>query len=101
MKIVSIAASFIPSNTANSIQVVKASHALAQLGHDVTLIVPGETRMEWDQLQEHYGLKTAFNISWSWITLPELSLRPTILGCSESRATKSAAMLMWVNLGTL
>ncbi len=64
MKIVSIAASFIPSNTANSIQVVKACHALAQLGHDLTLIAPGETRTEWEKLQTHYGLKTAFKILW-------------------------------------
>jgi glycosyltransferase involved in cell wall biosynthesis len=64
MKIVSIAASFIPSNTANSIQVIKASHALAQLGHDLTLLVPGETKTGWEQLQRHYGLETSFNISW-------------------------------------
>lgn len=64
MKIVSIAASFVPSNTANSIQVLKACHGLAQLGHDLTLIVPGETRIEWEQLRDHYGLKTEFNILW-------------------------------------
>ena len=41
MKIVAIAGSRIPSDTANSIQVMKACSALAQLGHDLTLIVPG------------------------------------------------------------
>ena len=41
MKIVAIAGSQIPSDTANSIQVMKACNALVQLGHDLTLIVPG------------------------------------------------------------
>ncbi len=42
MRIVCIAASFVPSNAANSIQVMKAAHALAELGHEVTLLVPGQ-----------------------------------------------------------
>jgi hypothetical protein len=40
MKIVAISASQIPSSVANSIQAMKAVHALAQLGHDVTLLAP-------------------------------------------------------------
>ncbi|MCI0556614.1 MAG: glycosyltransferase [Anaerolineae bacterium] len=40
MNIVAIAGSTIPSDTANSIQVMKACSALAQLGHNLTLIVP-------------------------------------------------------------
>ena len=64
MKIVCIAASFIPSNTANSIQVVKASHALVELGHEVTLFVPGNEQVTWDELKSHYGVQTSFNIHW-------------------------------------
>jgi len=64
MKIVCIAASFIPANTANSIQVIKAAHALAELGHDVTLLVPGQSRTPWDDLENHYGLRTPFQIRW-------------------------------------
>lgn len=64
MKIVCIAASFVPSNTANSIQVVKAAHALAELGHTVTLLVPGREETEWAILQRHYGLRTPFTIKW-------------------------------------
>jgi glycosyltransferase involved in cell wall biosynthesis len=64
MKIVCIAASFVPSNTANSIQVVKATHALAELGHEVTLLVPGPGQMAWDELKVHYGLRKQFNIRW-------------------------------------
>ena len=41
MKIASIAGSTIPSDTANSLQVMKACQALAQIGHNVTLLVLG------------------------------------------------------------
>ncbi len=63
MKIVCISASFVPSETANSIQMMKAIHALAQLGHDVTLLVPenpGKTSNgDW---LSFYGLSTSFKI---------------------------------------
>ncbi len=64
MKIVCIAASFIPSNTANSIQVVKVSQALAALGHEVHLLVPGEEASDWEELKDHYGLSEVFEIRW-------------------------------------
>lgn len=64
MKIVCIAASFIPSNTANSIQVVKATHALVALGHSVTLLVPGGKPTSWEDLQAHYGLEYPLDILW-------------------------------------
>ena len=65
MKIVAIAGSTIPSDTANSIQVMKACSALAQLGHDITLIVP-ETNVErlTFNVQQHYGIETTFPIEW-------------------------------------
>ncbi len=40
MKIVFISAAQIPSDTANSIQVMKVCQAFMQLGHEVTLLVP-------------------------------------------------------------
>jgi glycosyltransferase involved in cell wall biosynthesis len=64
MKIVSISASIIPSNTANSIQVVKAAQAMAALGHDVTLLVPGEKPAAAADLQAHYGLQHPLHIIW-------------------------------------
>jgi len=64
MNIVSISASFIPANTANSIQVLKATQALAELGHEVTLLVPGNQTIAWDDLQSHYGVQTPFSICW-------------------------------------
>jgi glycosyltransferase involved in cell wall biosynthesis len=64
MKIVCIAASFVPSKTANSIQVIKAAHALSEIGSDVTLLVPGEVEASWETLKNHYGLRKPFAIQW-------------------------------------
>ena len=64
MKIVCISASFIPSNTANSIQVVKAAHALASINHAVTLVVPGRETAPWEDLQAHYGVQHRLNMTW-------------------------------------
>lgn len=67
MKIVAISGSQVPSNVANSLQAMKAVHALAQLGHDVTLIVPvnGEiNNKEWKSLANYYGLKQEFQVEY-------------------------------------
>jgi glycosyltransferase involved in cell wall biosynthesis len=70
MKIVAISASQIPSDAANSIQAMKAVHALARLGHEVTLIVPaaaeaGEpAKKDWRSLSAYYGLTKEFRIEW-------------------------------------
>jgi glycosyltransferase involved in cell wall biosynthesis len=63
MKIVAIAGSTIPSDTANSLQVMKACQALVQIGHDVTLLVPGAKNASID-FRGHYGLQTEFPIEW-------------------------------------
>jgi glycosyltransferase involved in cell wall biosynthesis len=66
MNIVAIAGSAIPSDTANSLQVMKASQALVQLGHPVTLLVPAATSAEIKSvdLKKHYGLQDDFPIEW-------------------------------------
>src|SRR4030095_4039776 len=71
MNIVAIAGSAIPSDTANSIQVMKACNALVQLGHKLTLIVPDNPqsstinhKSETLNLKSHYGLQTDFRIEW-------------------------------------
>lgn len=64
MKIVCIAASFVPSNAANSFQVVKAAHALLELGHDVSLLVPGKDNVSREDLMRHYGLSQPLMIHW-------------------------------------
>jgi glycosyltransferase involved in cell wall biosynthesis len=63
MKIVAIAGSTIPSDTANSLQVMKACQALVQIGHEMTLLVPGAKNTSVD-LWGHYGLQTEFPIEW-------------------------------------
>lgn len=64
MKIIYLSAGIIPSERANSIQVMKVCQAFTQLGHSVTLLVPAtiEPVPAWDVLAEHYGLKTRFDI---------------------------------------
>lgn len=68
MKIVAIAGSTIPSDTANSIQVMKACNALVQLGHDLTLIVPAASNVKGQtssiDLKSHYGIQKDFSIDW-------------------------------------
>lgn len=73
MKIAAIAGSQIPSDTANSMQVMKACNALVQLGHELTLIVPGDVRVTgdggrgteaWSNLASHYGLSHPFEVEW-------------------------------------
>ena len=63
MKIACISPSLIPSITANSIQAVKACHALASLGHTVRLYSPGEGVTRWEDLIEGYELSSPFEIS--------------------------------------
>src|SRR5215207_3790908 len=63
MNVVAIAGSTIPSDTANSLQVMKACQALVQIGHEVMLLVPGAKNTSVD-LQQHYGLQTNFPIEW-------------------------------------
>ena len=63
MNIVAVAGATVPSDTANSLQTMKACQALVQLGHQVTLLVPGSSNTSVD-LQAHYGLQTGFPIEW-------------------------------------
>ena len=66
MKIVCISAAQIPSDTANSIQVMKVCQAFAQVGCSVTLLVPGNQRpaISDQELMGHYGLEKLFSIEW-------------------------------------
>jgi glycosyltransferase involved in cell wall biosynthesis len=64
VKIACLAASAVPSNTANSIQMMKACHALVQSGQQVQLWVPGPNPTAWSELAEAYGLAEPFVIHW-------------------------------------
>lgn len=66
MRIACISTSRIPSDTANSIQVMKACQALQRLGHTPHLLVPGERvpAADWPALAERYGLAEQWEITW-------------------------------------
>jgi glycosyltransferase involved in cell wall biosynthesis len=64
MKIACISTSQIPSPTANSIELMKVCHSLAQEGANVHLWVPGANEVEWEKLASYYGLTLPFQITW-------------------------------------
>jgi glycosyltransferase involved in cell wall biosynthesis len=63
MKIVCIASSQVPSDTANSIQVMKVCQAFAQLEQELLLLVPG-TQPATADLGALYGLTKTFPVEW-------------------------------------
>lgn len=66
MKIICIAASQVPSDTANSIQAMKVAQSFLQLGHEVVLLVPGEVppAASTRDLARHYGLSRVPTVEW-------------------------------------
>ena len=66
MKILAIAMSRIPAPNANGIQVMKVCQALAQLGHEVILLVPDmqPQRPSREELAAYYGLEKTFEVRW-------------------------------------
>jgi glycosyltransferase involved in cell wall biosynthesis len=91
MNIIAIAGSTIPSDTANSLQVMKACQALVQLGHAVTLLVPGSKDTSVD-LQRHYGLQTHFPVEW--LSSPSRRLF-TWNAVRHARAHKADLLYSW------
>ncbi|PKO07298.1 MAG: hypothetical protein CVU41_00950 [Chloroflexi bacterium HGW-Chloroflexi-3] len=64
MQIAVITTSQIPSITANSIQVMKVCQSYCQLGHDVTLIVPGKKTIDWVEISKIFGIQSKFSIKY-------------------------------------
>ncbi len=62
MRIACIAASSVPSRTANSLQAMKVCQALVDLGHDIQLWLPQRPSPGWAALAEHYGIRGGFPI---------------------------------------
>lgn len=92
MRIAAIAGSTVPSDTANSIQVMKACQALVQLGHELTLIVPGPGQAGTD-LGQIYGLQTLFPVEW----LPAAGRRLfTWQAVGRARALKPDLLYVWM-----
>jgi glycosyltransferase involved in cell wall biosynthesis len=94
MKIVAISGSQVPSNMANSLQAMKAIHALAQLGHDVTLIVPtsDQPHSKWGELAAFYGLQKEFCLEY----LPNASRRLFFLSAvRRAKSLKPDLLYVW------
>lgn len=70
MKIAVAAPSEMPARRANTVQVMKMTQAIANLGHQVRLAVPTAERSSvlevtgWEDLKRHYGLQTRFEVEW-------------------------------------
>jgi glycosyltransferase involved in cell wall biosynthesis len=63
MRIACIAASRVPSRSANSIRVMKVCQAMARLGHEVDLWVPGSgPPPSWAELRRTYDVRAEFAI---------------------------------------
>ena len=97
MRIIAIAGSRIPSDTANSIQVMKACQALVHLGHELRLIVPATPSSiehpPTDEIASLYGLQTSFNIEW----LTSFNRRLfTWQAIQRARALKPDLLYVWM-----
>lgn len=64
MKVAYINPSQVPSQTANSGQVLKVCQALSQVNGPVCLWLPGNHPVPWSALAEQYGLSTPFEMRW-------------------------------------
>lgn len=96
MRIACMATSQVPSTTANSIQMMKACHALRQLGHEVCLWVPGSTEVSWDVVAGMYGLTHPFEIKWlpsrHWMKRYDLALSTV----ARAKAWKADIFYTWL-----
>ncbi len=95
MKIIAISASQVPSSAANSIQALKAVHALAQAGHEVRLLVPQSSQEASPtkvNLSSFYGLEKTFPVEF----LPAASRRLFFWRAVQSaRAQKPDVLYVW------
>ncbi len=85
MRLTLIAPTSLPSRRANTIQVMKMADAIAGLGHEITVLVPGSSHQfpqepmsthgnsgelmgiqenSWEPIARHYGLAHEFPIHW-------------------------------------
>ena len=57
MRIAYISTAEVPSNRANSFQVMKVCQAMVKLGHSVELYLPAGKEVEWVEIAALYGLQ--------------------------------------------
>lgn len=97
MRVACISASRIPSDTANSIQVMKVCQAIARIGHDVRLLVPGEESASWASLSGHYGLDPDHPFAIRWIPARARMRRYdfSLAAVRSARAWRADALYAW------
>jgi len=87
MKIVYWSFSILPSQTANSVNVMKMANAFANLGHEVILIaIEGDRSIESSKLFENYGVKNHFKIIRT--TYPRIKLGWIVWGLHMLRIVR-------------
>jgi len=96
LKIAYISTAEVPSNRANSLQVMKVCQALLQLGHSVQLYLPTGRNVAWEELAETYGLTERFPVT----RLPSRSLfkRMDFTLASLARAHREKADLVYTRM---
>lgn len=96
MRIACISGSQVPASTAHSIQLMKACHALAELGHTVRLWVPGGETAGWQELAKQYGLSTPFELTY--LRSPRLLRRYDFVwrALRQSSAWKADLVYTWI-----
>ncbi|MCX6053502.1 MAG: glycosyltransferase [Chloroflexi bacterium] len=102
MKIAYIAASTVPSSTANSLQVMKVCQALAENGEKVHLLVPGKGAISWEDLARHYGVHEEFPLTTlsSWRPLKRFDfVLSSLLFARRMGADLVYTRMLWVAVG--
>jgi len=113
MRIACISASLVPASTANSIQVMKACQALAQLGHEVRLWVPSiedenkeinskaaqdldqDESHSWERLASFYGLQTRFEVEMIPARMQFRRYDFSLKAVLRAKATKADLIYAW------
>ena len=79
---------------------MKVCQALAQLGHEVTLLVPddpsGRDNRAWESLSVHYGLTMPFQIEW--LSIPAISGRRGYSSMAVRRAGHLQADIIYTRV---
>lgn len=89
MKIAYLSTAQVPSNRANSIQVMKVCQALVQNGEEVTLYVPGDQPADNQDFSSYYGLSVQFPLVYLKSRRSLKRFDFTLAGIRQARKNRS------------
>jgi glycosyltransferase involved in cell wall biosynthesis len=96
MRIACISTSAVPSRTANSIQLMKVAEAMAGLGHQVRVILPGRRpAVNWLELEKHYALRHRFETLWLACLPPLKRYDFGLLAVAAGSAWRADLLYVW------